>query len=568
MVTVPGPQNLGTVQPSIANQTPQTALAGEGAFGVQNAQADQDFGRAVAKAGDMASDIILQEKIDDNKRELKEALVAQSKLEKTIFFGDGTKENPGFSNLSGQAAIDGLQTARQAYTQGQENIAKGLTSTVQRQRFAAASAQAGVDAQARLNDHTSKQRAVANLRTAKARQQEAKDNAVFDFRNDDRMATNFAIVQAEALTVGSEAGLTGQALVSHVEKAVSEVAVQAVEAAIAAGDIARGRKLLAQYKKGGQLDGTDIPALTKALQEGTVKFSSQEFTDAIIGQGQAEGWTPQQFMAAARAVEHKDPEVRLATVRRVTLFNAEQARAKREAVTDAGLAASQFVEGGGQMTDFNSGQKALLGTDKLLSLEKHEARKATGAATVTQWERFNHYTLEVPRDEIKNIDLEMAQEELAPAQFAIVQRMVQAARTDTGTSGPADETSFSASQVFAAGIKNTPFAPKRGERSSATERRGQLQTLYQMDIEILERNNGPKRKTTATEKHKVLNDLMDRVVVGSIDFTFGLIDDEEPLSTVEVPLEERPKIVAAVEAKGQIATEANIRKMFLILQGL
>ena len=374
------------------------------------------------------------------------------------------------------------------------------------------------------------------------------------------MATNFAIVQAEALTEGSERGLTGQALISHTEAAVSEVAVQAVEAAIAEGDIARGRKLLAKYTKEGQLDGTDIPALKKALKEGNVKFASQEFTDAIIGQGLAEDWTPQQFMAAARAVEAKDPEVRLATVRRMTLFNAEQARAKLEARRDAGLTADQWVENGGKMLDLDPKVKELLATDKLRSLDLAAARKASGEATVTRWDRFDFYTLQLPKDQVINIDLGMAKTELAPQQFSIVERMVIAARTASATAGPTEEQPFTPTQVFAAGIKNTPFAPKRRERSSATERRGLLQSLYMADVTTAERNNGPKKKLTALEHQKILTELMDRVVVGS---SFIFFDDEEPLFTVEIPTEFRPQIIEAIEDAGGVATEAEIRKTFL-----
>ena len=133
MVTVPGARNLGTVQPSIANQTPQTSLAREGAFGVQVAQADQAFGRAVGRAGDVASDIILREAIDDNIREMKAGLNSFGQLEKDILNGDGTEANPGFLNQSGQAAVDNLQAARQRLTEGQEEISKGLRNDRQRQ---------------------------------------------------------------------------------------------------------------------------------------------------------------------------------------------------------------------------------------------------------------------------------------------------------------------------------------------------------------------------------------------------------------------------------------------------
>ena len=568
MVTVPGAQDIGAVQRSLVNQPGPTSLAGEGAFGVQLARADQVVGRATARAGTELGDRVLREQIDDNIREMKGALVRQSELEKLVYFGDGTAENPGFGNLQGQAAIDGLQTARERLTEGQAEISKSLKNNRQRQLYAAASAQGAVDAQARLNNHTSQQRKVANAAMAVARQQEAKDNAVFDFRDDDRMATNFAIVRAEALTEGAERGLVGQALISHTEAAVSAVAVQAVEAAIAEGDIARGRKLLAKYKKEGQLDGTDIPALTKALKEGNVKFASQEFTDAIIGQGLAEGWTPQQFMAAARAVEAKDPEVRLATVRRMTLFNAEQLRAKQQARVDAGLTADQFVENGGKMLDLDPSVKELLTTEKLRSLAIAEARKATGEATVTLWPRFDFYTLELPRtdpDAVKNIDLGVAKMELAPPQFAIVERMVIKAREIADpTTGPVEEQPFTPNQVFNSLIKGVPsMAPRRREGETRKTKRSMFMAQFMNDVTTLERNNGPKKKLTATEHEAIFNDLLDKVVVGTFDFGLFEIDDEERLFTVEIPNEFRPQIIEAIEDAGGVATEAEIRRTFL-----
>ena len=122
MVTVPGAQDIGAVQRSLVNQPGPVSLASADAFGAQIARADQEVGRATARAGEELSDRVLQEAIDDNIREMKEGLNALAIEKHEILNGDGTDQNPGFLNLEGQAAIDGLQDHRDRMTALQDTV--------------------------------------------------------------------------------------------------------------------------------------------------------------------------------------------------------------------------------------------------------------------------------------------------------------------------------------------------------------------------------------------------------------------------------------------------------------
>ena len=82
MVTVPGAQDLSSTQRALVNQPNPVSLASADAFGAQIAHANQEIGRATARAGTALSDRVLQETIDDNIREMKEGLNDYGRLKR------------------------------------------------------------------------------------------------------------------------------------------------------------------------------------------------------------------------------------------------------------------------------------------------------------------------------------------------------------------------------------------------------------------------------------------------------------------------------------------------------
>lgn len=553
MPRVPGGGDISPVQRSAVNQPLSGLRATAETFGAGVARANQEAGKVLAVGGGVVTKEAFDQVVAENKLELEAAFVAQSKAEKSIFFGDGTPDNPGFGSLEGQAAIDAHRSARDNMLAEADAIAEGLSTQKQRDRYRAGSAQAMVDFEARLGDHTTRQRKVASERMAEARAQEQADNAVHDYNDDNRMDGNFAVMEAAAENLATTRGLTGVARVSFIEKQVSAVAVVAVEAAIADGDPGRAKELLAKYTEDGSLDGSDIPALQKKLKDGKLRVESQEIADAIFAQTD----DPEKALALAR--EAPAGAVRDAVLSRVTQRNAEIVRRDTKARQDASREADQFVENGGNPLDLPASTRELLTAEKLESLKRISGDVQAGVPSVTDWDRYDFYTT-LSTEELANVDLGIAKTELAPKEFTTLKALVTSARGP----GKQEANPFTPLTVFNTAVLSTDFAPKRRENSKRKKKRGLLKELYLSTVAQMDLNNGPKKRLTNVEHRQVFDDLVKQVVVDT--YLFGLIEDEEPLFTVEVPAEDRAEIVQAIEESGEEATEAEIRRVFLRFQ--
>ncbi len=558
MVTVPGAQDIGAVQRSLVNQPGPVSLASADAFGAQIARADQEIGRATARAGEELSDRVLQEAIADNIREMKEGLNEYGKLKTTILNGDGTEENPGFLNHEGQAAIDALQGHREQLTEGQEAISKGLRNDRQRQLFTAAVAGSATAAQGSLNDHTSKQRDVANVRTAKVRARLQASNATLDYNDPKAMADNFARAQAEWDLIGRAQGLRGDNLAAFISQQVSSVAVSAVEGAIAQGDMAQAKKLFDQYKKTGQLEGIDQPALQKKLKAGVTKFGSQQEADKIFAQFSGSNAADVAArLKAARAIT--DPDVREATLERVTKFNAEQARALTAKNTQDFKDSTELVANGMATADVPA--LANMIPSQRNSLRALEARTALGVPVVSSPGLFALMRNKTP-EELIGTDLTELEGLLSPAHFKIIAARILAA--ETAAFGTATATA-KFTNPFTVGEKFNRRIGATFEKDQLTKQEiDGIAVIYEDEVEAL----GTKQKSRVTndQMDTILDSILDPVILQGSIFGPGPFTDDPPvpLVLIQVPDKHRAALTADFKAaNGRLPDAQELKRAYV-----
>ena len=433
MAKVPGSTALGNVTPGVGPTVFQTFRATPAAFGAQIAQETQRSGAGAAKLGGDILGIGLRIQLEENQRELKEALTELSRQKNGIGFGDGTSANPGFYSLEGEEALQASGKTREGLLSAQTEIGKGLSNRKVKQLFAAASAQDITNELARYNSHTAKQRKVANARTADARQNEAIDDAALNYADNDIVNKNIFIAIAEATAAATERGFGPEAISSFAEQAGSKVAVASITAAVKAGDAARAQELFDTFtekQENGKavLDGRDIPAMAKLVEDADIRAQAQEATDGIIDADLGEA----QSLEAARMIE--DPKVRDDVVRRLNLRFAENAREVRRTLAKTSGDAFRHVIAGGTMSDLAQSDpvafdtiasdgnlmSALLAAEKRVALGQRFARITDGKTLRTLQE------MEVQDQATFNVDT--IQGMLTQSEESTAVRIVQSAQ--------------------------------------------------------------------------------------------------------------------------------------------
>lgn len=562
MARVPSAPNLSNVQRSLIPQPTNVVRATPGAFGAQIGRAQAEAGASLAGAGQQLAQIAIEMQHESNQRELKGADNAQSELEHTIWSGDGTAANPGFGNLEGQFAVDAQADTERVRQKGMEAIRKGLSSDFLRARWDEMSSQRSSAARARSSDHVVKQSKVANARQADTRMALAIRDAASDFNNPTRMNDHFAAAGAEANTAAWNRGIRDQKqldLASDIAR--SKVARSAIEGAIANDDVALAKDLLKSYSSpfskdnpGGQrIFDDDLIAMKKALKTGTARVVSQEIADGIFLLHPDD---PEARLKAARAVKHKDPAVRDATLDRVTKFNAEQARATREAASGAYLEAGSRVEAGEAVVNLPAEITDHLTVGQKNTLIERERQVASGVPVHSVSGVLRKASL-LPRSQKARLDLPKYKTLLSPHDYALLESQTMQARIEesrplsksTTVSNP-----FTLTQKFNTRIKDAG-------REFTDEEWGALNRQYQEQVQI--ETNRKKSAVTNDEVDVILDSLFDKVIIrraagfgiGSVQPSGGVlgIDIERLRGEVEVPTELRPRLIRSFQTRNNRA---------------
>lgn len=554
MPRVPGGGDISPVQRSAVNQPLPSVRATPETFGAGVARADQEMGQVVAAGGGQITKHAFDQVVADNIREIKGADVALSKAEKDIFFGDGTEQNPGFSNLEGQNAVDAARGAQDAMLAKQEEISKGLSTQKQRDRFAAASAQAMVNFDARVADHATTQRKVADAKMAELRLEAQITNAALDYKDPNRMSGNFSRARGEGESAARARGFDEDAIAIAGENAANQVAFAAVDAAIAAGDTDLAAKLIADYEKGKVLQGDLLTDAKAKLKTGKVRFESQRVVDQAVTQFPG----PSPAAVAARTKASRDPSlpaaVRDGAVNRMTVINAEISRAFKDLRIQDFRDNAALIRGGVRTEDLETlGNMTPQQEDALRLLER---RIAVGVP-ITSTPGLMKYLTNLSPDELAKRSPDKLEPMLSAKDAKFMRAAILAARLKA--SDP-DEIPI----PFTILRKFETRITELSKRKLNPAVKNRLEVIYQEEIQKIQRG-----QTTAVTSDQA-DDVLDKMITpqtleGSFFSGPGpSVDKTLPLVRVVVDEDLKAPLTAEFEkAHGRKPTALELKQAFV-----
>lgn len=273
------------ITPQIGPTVFDPTRASPDAFGAAEGRAQQAIGQQLSQLGGQIIEQERQFQIQDNERELKDALNSLDQQSNLIWSGDGHTEhghqsqNPGFRNLQGVSANEVHEQTRDSLLSIQGEISQGLSSDHLRRLFAASSAKPITRSLTLYADHNNDQRRVASEATSQARSDQARQNAIVHFNDDEVIAENILVAQDEAFK--SNVNKLGQeAAIEMGEVAASSVVKAAIVSALSAQQTGRAQELFTDLES--TLQGNDLIKTRNMISSAIDLEFAQEQADVVV----------------------------------------------------------------------------------------------------------------------------------------------------------------------------------------------------------------------------------------------------------------------------------------------
>lgn len=257
-LTVPQQENapFRPVYQSAAGATPE-------AFGAIQARGLQRLGDQASRVGDRIAELAARQLIENNEREAKRLDVEYSRRLRTIAFGDGTPDNPGYYNTRGENALSALGSVQEQIAKARDELLSSTTNPRVREMFGMASEIRQENQLEGIFRYASKQRELANDAVSEARIAEARDDAATAWADPKLLAQSEALVRSEVMDMAERNGWADEVVASKMEAEVTAVYAAAIQNA-ALADVGSARQLFEAVRS--KVDGVGQATLERTLQ--------------------------------------------------------------------------------------------------------------------------------------------------------------------------------------------------------------------------------------------------------------------------------------------------------------
>jgi hypothetical protein len=549
------------------------------------------------RASDQLGAVAIDAQREDNEREVKRLDVAFSEAIRTVGYGDGTEQNPGYYSLQGEAAVAARQGAMDAIKKQHADLVKDVTNPRVRDLFSRASAVRAEHEFGQIERHTMSQRKVANDATSEARLGAAASDAAAAWNNAEVMAMSKTIAKSEIAGMAARNGWSPEVRKMKELEANSVIVQGAIKGALAANDVETAQKLYDQNING--LTGTVKTNITTMLREQSMDKAAQSLRDQALllypndpekglkyvrdnaeGKLEDEALTRvrQQYNDAHTAKERTHTEQERARTEadrkkreeredirwsdylknraehetQLAYTLAERARVEKLRIAKA--EGWKTVEAGGSLSQLDPEVKAELDGNTLAAMERRQRQIASGAPVETDWTKYGEYN-EMTADQLRAVDLGLARTQLGDAEFARVRDRVTQAQQDR--LDPKNEFSVPARVNQAANTLGLVGTEK-------TKVRGQFTTMVEQELARLKEIKG--KPLSDTEVSETITGISDKVAInGRFNNLFGT--NEVPLYRVEIPADIRAKMIQEFRAdKGRNPTDAQLAREYVARQ--
>lgn len=195
---------------------------------------------------------------EDNDREFGKLDNEMSDYIRLKSYGDGTAENPGYLNSTGENAMNGYSLLQKDIDKKVADLKKTASNQDVLDRFTVVSDHRTNDAYSSFLNHAGDQRKVANDQTTEARIAAATSDAVSNFGNPMFLEQGLAVQESELRSAGARNGSSPEAIEFAVKQQKSKTIAATVTAAIV-GNLGYAKQLTAKYS--GEIDGLTLADL-------------------------------------------------------------------------------------------------------------------------------------------------------------------------------------------------------------------------------------------------------------------------------------------------------------------
>lgn len=260
--------NLGAPKPRFG-----APVAGaQGPLGGIVGSALQGFASAGLAAGGAVADMATQIQIETNERDAKNADLEYSRRIRSLMFGDGTTDNPGFYGLQGQSAVDAFGETQASLASMREEIAGTLKSERARQMFTDASNVRMDQELQRATVHSFKSDKAASMDASEARVNEFKDDAVARYTDPKAVVQSKNLGVAEVINFWRDQGAADETVKTKAGEFTTEFHSSIVERHLAGGDYLAAQAYFDSNLE--EIDGRQHAAILEDIARETTSSTS------------------------------------------------------------------------------------------------------------------------------------------------------------------------------------------------------------------------------------------------------------------------------------------------------
>jgi|JI9StandDraft_1071089.scaffolds.fasta_scaffold42362_2 hypothetical protein len=241
-------------------------------FGVGLGAGLDQAGRRISGAGDELAKLALQIQIDDNERDAKRLDVELSSTLRTINYGDGTAQNPGYFGKRGENAINSFADTQKQIQDAHQKLLQSAKNDRVRQMYGDVANKRIEQEFNTMSRFVGQERRAAADTLSEARMQEAAANASVAWNNPEVLRQSLGIALGEAKSMAERNGWSPEVLAAKEREAKTVIASSAIKAALAVEATGKASTLFKQFQ--GDMTAEVRNSLQKQIREGSVAGSA------------------------------------------------------------------------------------------------------------------------------------------------------------------------------------------------------------------------------------------------------------------------------------------------------
>lgn len=256
------------------------AAATVDAFGSPLGGALAQTGQRISGLADELGRLALKEQMEDNEREAKKLDVELSSALRSINYGDGTAQNPGYFGLKGEAALQGYEGARKSVAETQKKLLDSAKNDRVKQMFAEVSARRVESELNTMARFVGQERVRAADTVSEARLSEAANDAARAWNNPQIIQRSVALAVNEVKDMAQRNGWGKEVEAAKTREAISVIATGAAKAALAVEATGAAQRIFRQYEANFSPEAR--ASISKQIRDGSVQHSAQALRDQAI----------------------------------------------------------------------------------------------------------------------------------------------------------------------------------------------------------------------------------------------------------------------------------------------